>query len=93
MPAVQADDIIDLLVEWEAQRQAGNRLSAEDLCPDDPGLQAELRNRMRWARRRSPPPRLRCRMSQAMKFWRFWVAAGWASSIKRGSSVSIVSSR
>src|SRR5262245_665030 len=39
-------EIIDLLVDWEEQRQAGRRLSAEQLCPDDPSLQAELRQRI-----------------------------------------------
>src|SRR5262245_15482662 len=39
-------EIIDLLVDWEEQRQAGRRLSAEQLCPDDPALAAELRQRI-----------------------------------------------
>jgi hypothetical protein len=38
--------VIDLLVEWEEQRQAGRIASAAELCPDDPSLQAELRQRI-----------------------------------------------
>src|SRR5688500_8330343 len=42
----QADRVIDKLVEWDEQRQLGRGLSAEELCPDDPGLQVELRERI-----------------------------------------------
>jgi eukaryotic-like serine/threonine-protein kinase len=38
--------VIDLLVEWEEQRQAGHLASAAELCPDDTALQAELRQRI-----------------------------------------------
>jgi eukaryotic-like serine/threonine-protein kinase len=39
-------EIIDLLVDWDEHRQAGRNLTAEDLCPDNPALQAELRGRI-----------------------------------------------
>ena len=38
--------VIDLLVEWEEQRQAGKQISPEQLCPSDPALAAELRQRI-----------------------------------------------
>ena len=38
--------VIDLLVEWEEQRKAGRSLSPEELSPDDPSLQAELKQRI-----------------------------------------------
>jgi eukaryotic-like serine/threonine-protein kinase len=38
--------VIDLLVEWEAQRQAGHLATAAELCPEDPVLQAELQQRI-----------------------------------------------
>lgn len=38
--------VIDLLVEWEEQRQAGRMATAAELCPADPALQAELRDRI-----------------------------------------------
>lgn len=41
-----ADPVLDLLVEWEARRQAGELLSAQDLCPSDPQLQAALADRI-----------------------------------------------
>jgi len=47
----QADPMIELLVEWDSQRQQGRVLSPEELCPNDPQLQAELRRRI--ARRKS----------------------------------------
>jgi serine/threonine protein kinase len=39
-------EIIDLLVDWEEQRQAGRNPAPEQLCPDDPALAAELRQRI-----------------------------------------------
>jgi serine/threonine-protein kinase len=42
----QAELVIDKLVEWDAARQDGRHLSAEELCPGDPVLQAELRERI-----------------------------------------------
>jgi serine/threonine protein kinase len=42
----QTDRVLELLVEWDEQRQAGRALSAAELCPDDPALQAELRERI-----------------------------------------------
>src|SRR5688572_5601204 len=41
-----ADPVIDLLVEWEAQRQQGRLLSPAELCPGDPQLQAILGERI-----------------------------------------------
>src|SRR5262245_62029521 len=46
MPAIAPNDIIDLLVEWEDQRAQGRSISPEDLAPDDPALQEELRQRI-----------------------------------------------
>ena len=41
----QAELVIDKLLKWDAARQEGRRLTAEQLSPDDPALQAELRER------------------------------------------------
>jgi serine/threonine protein kinase len=41
-----AADVLDLLVEWEEQRLAGKPVTPEQLCPDDPALAAELRQRI-----------------------------------------------
>src|SRR5262245_26940129 len=38
--------LADLLAEWEERRQEGETLSVEQLCPDDPELQDELRKRI-----------------------------------------------
>jgi len=38
--------VIDLLVEWDEQRQAGKHVSPEQLCPGDPAMQTELRQRI-----------------------------------------------
>ena len=35
-----------MLVEWEEQRLAGRNVAPEQLCPDDPALQSELRQRI-----------------------------------------------
>ncbi len=47
-PAVagQSERLIDLLAEWEEQRRLGRILTAEELCPDDAALCAELRSRI-----------------------------------------------
>ena len=45
-----ADRVLELLVEWEERRRAGQTPSPQELCPDDPQLQAELAARI--ARRR-----------------------------------------
>ena len=42
----QADLLIDKLVQWEEERQAGRQPTAEELAPDDPELQALLRERI-----------------------------------------------
>lgn len=44
--AETANNVIDLLVEWEDQRRAGHILSPEELSPHDLALQAELRQRI-----------------------------------------------
>ncbi|MDX1944939.1 MAG: serine/threonine-protein kinase [Pirellulaceae bacterium] len=41
-----ADPVIDLLVEWETQRQQGRLLTAAELCPHDVPLQAKLAERI-----------------------------------------------
>lgn len=38
--------LMDLLVAWEESRQRGQTQTAEQLCPDNPALQAELRQRI-----------------------------------------------
>ena len=42
----QAELLIDKLVQWEEERQAGRQPTAEQLAPDDPELQALLRERI-----------------------------------------------
>ena len=43
-----ADDrLMDLLVRWDELWRQGRPPSAEELCPDDPALQARLRDRIR----------------------------------------------
>ena len=42
----QNSAVIDLLVEWEERRQRGEHVSPEELCPSDPALQKELRERI-----------------------------------------------
>ena len=49
-PVTESETLIDLLVRWEELRQQGKTPTPEDLCPDDPQLQALLRERL--ARRR-----------------------------------------
>src|SRR5436309_773096 len=46
--------LLDLLVEWEERRQRGEAVSAEQLCPDDDALQAELRVRIQKRRKFQP---------------------------------------
>jgi serine/threonine protein kinase len=41
-----ADDVIDLLVEWEDQRRAGRNVSPDELAPTNAALAAELRARI-----------------------------------------------
>ena len=38
--------LYDLLAEWEERRQQGATVTAEQLCPDDPAMQDELRHRI-----------------------------------------------
>ncbi|MEO2087915.1 MAG: serine/threonine-protein kinase, partial [Gemmataceae bacterium] len=38
--------LYDLLAEWEERRQQGATVTAEQLCPDDPAMQDELRRRI-----------------------------------------------
>lgn len=38
--------VIELLVEWDDQRRQGKTPSPEALCPDNPAIQAELRQRI-----------------------------------------------
>ncbi|HYT88518.1 MAG TPA: serine/threonine-protein kinase [Gemmataceae bacterium] len=44
---VDEEHLLDLVVQWEEQRQQGRPLTAEELCPDDPALQQALRQRLR----------------------------------------------
>src|SRR5262245_40670971 len=46
MPVSHSKDVIDLLVEWEDQQRLGRDLTPEELCPSEPELQAELRQRI-----------------------------------------------
>jgi WD40 repeat protein len=41
------DRLLELLVQWEEERRQGRAPTAEELCPDDPALQATLRERIR----------------------------------------------
>jgi formylglycine-generating enzyme required for sulfatase activity/serine/threonine protein kinase len=40
------DRLLELLVQWEEERRQGRAPTAEELCPDDPALQATLRDRI-----------------------------------------------
>ena len=40
------DPLLELLVQWEERRAAGDSVSAEELCPDDLSLQQQLRERI-----------------------------------------------
>jgi eukaryotic-like serine/threonine-protein kinase len=42
----QHSTVLDLLVEWEERRLRGEHVSPEELCPNDPALQKELRERI-----------------------------------------------
>jgi serine/threonine protein kinase len=44
--AASGERLIDLLAEWEEERQRGRTLTAEELCPDDSVLRAELQSRI-----------------------------------------------
>ncbi len=43
----QEQTVIELLVEWDDQRRQGKTPSPEELCPDNPAIQAELRQRIK----------------------------------------------
>jgi eukaryotic-like serine/threonine-protein kinase len=45
------DRLTDLLLHWDQLRQQGRPPAAEELCPDDPELQARLRDRIRQRER------------------------------------------
>jgi serine/threonine-protein kinase len=45
-PVPESERLLELLAQWEELRQQGKLLMAEELCPDDPGLQAVLRERL-----------------------------------------------
>jgi hypothetical protein len=45
-PANESEFLLELLVQWEELRQQGKSATPEDLCPDDPHLQALLRERL-----------------------------------------------
>jgi serine/threonine protein kinase len=40
------EQLLDLLVRWEEERQQGRELSPEELCPGDEALQSELKQRI-----------------------------------------------
>ncbi len=44
--AASGERLIDLLAEWEEERQRGRTLTAEELCPDDSVLRTELQSRI-----------------------------------------------
>ena len=45
------DAVLDLLTEWEEQRQLGRTLSPDELCPDDEALRDELKARIERRKR------------------------------------------
>src|SRR6516162_878015 len=45
-PIPESETLLDLLLQWEELRQQGKTVSPEELCPDDPQLQALLRERV-----------------------------------------------
>src|SRR6516162_2063553 len=45
-PIPESETLLDLLVQWEELRQQGKTATPEELCPDDPQLQALLRERL-----------------------------------------------
>jgi hypothetical protein len=45
-PFPESETLLDLLLQWEELRQQGKSASPEELCPDDPRLQALLRERL-----------------------------------------------
>jgi tRNA A-37 threonylcarbamoyl transferase component Bud32 len=45
-PGTESETLLDLLVQWEELRQQGKTATPEELCPDDPRLQALLRERL-----------------------------------------------
>jgi serine/threonine protein kinase len=47
----EADPLLDALVRWEELRAEGKDLEPEELCPDDPTLWEELRQRLAKRRR------------------------------------------
>lgn len=49
--SVPRDPVLEALVVWEEQRAEGLDLSAEQLCPDQPAIQPELRERIERRRR------------------------------------------
>jgi tetratricopeptide (TPR) repeat protein len=51
---VAADRLLDLMSEWQARRAAGHEPAPEELCPDDPGLWAPLREQIAAARMLDP---------------------------------------
>src|SRR3954470_21673960 len=47
MSTVTDDRLMDLLLRWDEGWRQGRPPSAEELCPDDPEMQARLRARIR----------------------------------------------
>jgi WD40 repeat protein len=45
-PVSESDTLLDLLARWEELRRQGKEPAPEELCPDDPRLQALLRERL-----------------------------------------------
>jgi hypothetical protein len=45
-PFPESETLLDLLLQWEELRQQGKTASPQELCPDDPQLQALLRERL-----------------------------------------------
>jgi serine/threonine-protein kinase len=50
MPATD-DRLTDLLLQWDELRQQGRPPTADELCPDDPALREQLRDRIRQRER------------------------------------------
>jgi hypothetical protein len=45
-PVPESKTLLELLVRWDELRQQGKTVTPEELCPDDPQLQALLRERL-----------------------------------------------
>jgi hypothetical protein len=63
-----SDRLLELLVQWEEERRQGRAPTAEELCPDDPALQATLRDRIH----------------QRECYGKLWTSLGWSERTEAG---------